>query len=152
MDDVNVFLVHAIQLENDAARRYEDLKSSMQTMGNREVEDLFRRLGEFSRMHLNSVMARGGYHELPKLSAKEFKWPKGVSPEALGWEGIDGSLDVRGALDLALLAERSGQRFYAGVAAETNDAEVRRLAAEFAGEESEHVAELEKWIARVTAV
>lgn len=152
MDDVNSFLVHAIQLENDAARRYEDLKNQMQTEGNKDVQDLFGRLGEFSRLHLSQVMARGGFRDLPKLSPQEFKWPKGVSPEALGWEGVDASLDVRAALDLALLAERSGQRFYAGVAAETKDAEVRQLASEFAVEESGHVAELEKWIARVTAV
>ena len=37
MDDVNLFLAHAIQLERDAARRFEDLMHSMQTAGNREV-------------------------------------------------------------------------------------------------------------------
>jgi rubrerythrin len=75
-----------------------------------------------------------------------------VSPEAVGWEGVDDSLDVRGALDVALVGERAAQKFYAGVAAETTDQEVRFLASEFAVEESGHVAELEKWIARVTAV
>ncbi|MEY4577328.1 MAG: hypothetical protein RL701_2031 [Pseudomonadota bacterium] len=152
MDDVNLFLVHAIQLEHDAARRFEDLRNAMQSVGNREVEDLFRRLGEFSRRHLESVMARGGYRELPKLQPSEFKWPKGVTPEAVGWEGVDDSLDVRTALDVALVGERGGHRWYASIAATTKDPEVKHLASEFEAEEAEHVAELERWISRVTAV
>jgi rubrerythrin len=152
MDDVNLFLVHAIQLEHDAARRFEDLAHAMRTVGNQDVENLFRRLGEFSRKHLASVMARGGYHELPKLAPSEYKWPEGVSPEAVSWEGVDDSLDVAGALDVALAGERGGYNYYRAVADGTRDPEVRRLAREFASEEAEHVAELERWISRSTAV
>jgi rubrerythrin len=152
MDDVNLFLVHAIALEHDAARRFEDLSHAMRSVGNRDVEDLFRRLGEFSRRHLAAVMARAGFRELPKLEPAQLEWPNGVTPEAVGWQGVDDSLDVRGALDVALAGESSGQRYYARVAAETTDPEVKRLASEFASEEAEHVAELERWIVRVTAV
>ena len=38
-------------------------------------------------------------------------------------------------------------QYYRSVAEESADAEVRRLAAEFAYEETEHVAALDKWIA-----
>jgi hypothetical protein len=152
MDDVNLFLVHAIQLEYDAARRFEDLSHAMRTVGNRDVEDLFRRLGEFSRRHLASVMERGGFRDLPKLDPSTFKWPDGVTPEAVGWQGVDDSLDVRGALDVAMAGESSGHRWYAAIAAQTKDPEVKRLASEFASEEAEHVAELERWIVRMTAI
>jgi rubrerythrin len=37
--------------------------------------------------------------------------------------------------------------YYRSVAAESTDAEVQRLATEFANEEAEHVAALDKWIA-----
>ena len=40
--------------------------------------------------------------------------------------------------------------FYADIASSTGDPEVRAMAKEFADEESEHVAELEKWIGRYT--
>lgn len=149
MEDVNVFLTHAIQLERDAARRFEDLMHAMQSVGNREVELLFRRLGDFSRRHLESAMARGGFRDLPQLSVGDLDWPDGVTPEAAGWNGVDSSLDVLGALELALAGERSGYDYYVAVAGRTQDPEVASMARSFAAEESQHVAELERWIVRM---
>jgi rubrerythrin len=56
-------------------------------------------------------------------------------------------MDAGDALLLAIDGERRGHAFYAAVAAMTRDPEVRRLAAEFADEEAQHVAELERLIA-----
>ena len=126
MDDVNLFLAHAIQLERDAARRFEDLMHSMQTVGNSEVENLFRRLGDFSRRHLKLAMARGGFRDIPVLSPVEFQWPDGVTPEAAGWHGVDDGLDVLGALRVALAGERSGHDYYDAIATGTGDPEVAR--------------------------
>jgi hypothetical protein len=151
IDDVNVFLAHAIRLEGDAARRFEDLMHSMRTIESREVEGLFRRLGAFSRMHLEEAMKRGGFRTLPVLAPSDFEWPDGVTPEAAGWQGVDGALDEVGALELALAGERSGHAYYEAVARETNDPEVATMASRFAEEEALHVAELERWIASTTA-
>jgi rubrerythrin len=148
MDDVDVLLRHAIQLERDAARRFEDLAHSMQTAGNTEVERLFRRLGEFSRRHLELAVARSGFHTLPRMAAGELQWPVDGTPEAAGWQGVDGEMDVMGALELALTGERSGHDYYRTVATASSNPEVVRLASSFANEEAEHVAELERWIAR----
>ena len=148
MDDINLFLAHAIQLERDAARRFEDLMHSMQTAGNRELEGLFRRLGELSRMHLASAIARGGFHTLPELGPDDFQWPEGATPEAADWQGVDSLLDEIGALRLALSGERDGQAWYSAVAKHTTDPEVLAMAREFAEEEAQHVSELERWIAR----
>lgn len=148
MDDVNLFLAHAIQLERDAARRFEDLMHSMRTVGNREVEGLFRRLGDFSRQHLKAAMARGGFRTLPELAPADFQWPEGVTPEAAGWHGVDDGLDVVGALRVALAGERSGHDYYDAIAMSSGDPEVVRMARSFAQEEAQHVSELERWIAR----
>jgi len=148
MNDVNLFLVHAIQLERDAARRFEDLMHSMQTAGNRELELLFRRLGELSRLHLSAAMARGGFRDLPELGAVDFQWPDGVTPEAAEWRGVDSLLDVSGALELALEGERTGHAWYSSVAKRATDPEVLAMAREFADEEAQHVSELERWITR----
>lgn len=148
MDDVDLFLAHAAQLERDAARRFEDLMHSMQTTGNREVEALFRRLAELSRRHLKAAVARSGFRNLPELSPAEFQWPQGVTPEAAGWHGVDYELDVRGALQLALAGERSGHAYYEAVLRGTRDPEVASMARSFTDEEAQHVAELEQWIAR----
>ncbi len=148
MDDVNLFLAHAIQLERDAARRFEDLMHSMQTAQNREVEGLFRRLAEFSRQHLKAAMARGGFRTMPVLSASDFQWPEGVTPEAAGWPGVDDGLDAVGALRVALEGERSGFAYYDAIATRSGDPEVKRMARSFADEEAQHVSELERWVAR----
>jgi rubrerythrin len=147
MEDVSLFLAHAIQLERDAARRFEDLAHSMQTAGSSDVEKLFRRLGEFSRRHLEAAMARGGFRDLPTVPLSEFEWPDDVTPEAASWRGVDDALDVRSALELALAGERSGHAYYDSIAKRTGDPEVARMARSFAQEEAQHVAELERWIA-----
>lgn len=151
MDDIHIFLAHAIQLEFEAARRYEDLKVSMHTIGNKEAEAFFERMAEFSRLHLRDALRRGGFREIPKLAEDEWQWPDGVSPEQAAWAGVDGFIDEMTAYHLALDGEERSHLFYAAIAAATGDPEVRRMAHEFAQEESEHVAELEKIIHRQAA-
>lgn len=151
MDDVKVFLAHAIQLEREAARRYEELTAAMATAGNREVAQFFRQMAEFSRLHLKDAMKRGGFQDIPNLAPSQWQWPDGTSPEAAAWEGIDNLIDVDAALALALDGEERGHAFYAAIAETTQDAEVRHMAKEFAAEEAEHVAELRKWISRHAA-
>ena len=52
------------------------------------------------------------------------------------------------ALQLAMKAERGARDFYAGVAGRVDDPVIRAAAEEFAEEEAEHVAELERWLER----
>lgn len=151
MEDVNRFLAHAIQLENDAARRFEDLAHSMRTIDNRELEKLFAKLGEFSRRHLQEAVARGGYRDLPHVPPDEFEWPEGVTPEAASWTGVDSSIDALSALRLALAGEQSGFAYYEAIANTSGDPEVVHMARAFAQEEKQHVVELERWIARAVA-
>jgi rubrerythrin len=147
MNNVERFLAHAITLEREAARRYEELAAAMATEGNVAVKEFFSRMAFFSRKHLAEAVARGGFRDVPQLRADEFEWPEGVSPEVADWVGVDGFLDTRAALQLALESERRGHAYYVAVSASTSDAELRALASEFASEEAEHVAELEKLIA-----
>ncbi len=151
MDDIHVFLAHAIQLEFEAARRYEDLRAAMGTAGNKEAEAFFARMAEFSRLHLREALRRGGFREIPKLAPEDWQWPDGVSPEQAAWAGVDGFIDVAGAFRLALDGEERSQLFYAAIVAATTDPEVRRMAREFAAEEAEHVAELERLMAKQAA-
>ncbi|NTV10679.1 MAG: rubrerythrin [Zoogloea sp.] len=148
MDDLHLFLAHAIQLEKEAARHYESLTAMMKTGGNAEVAAFFAEMAGFSRAHLADAMARGGFRAVPQLAPQDYLWPDGISPETAGWEGVDAMMDTAAALELALAAERRGYAFYAGVAATTQNIRVKQMAAEFAAEEAEHVAELEKWVAR----
>lgn len=148
MDDINVFLAHAVELEREAARRYEELADSMRTDGNAQVEKFFRQMATFSRKHLALAMQRGGFRQVPALAADEYQWPDGISPEQFDWIGVDCMIDVNNALELALDGERRGLAFYAEIATTTKDPEVKAMAIEFTAEEAEHVEELEKWISR----
>ena len=151
MITVRDFLTHAIQLEREAARRYEELSAAMGTDGNQELKAFFGKMAHYSRLHLAQATARGGFREIPTLAPEDYEWPEGVSPETAGWAGVDAQMSPRAALDLALNGERSGHAYYAAVAATTTDAELRALAGEFADEEAEHVRELEKLIAACPA-
>jgi rubrerythrin len=151
MNDVERFLAHAVTLEREAARRYEELAASMQTDGQRELQQFFARMAHYSRLHLAQANARAGFRELPDIPPHEFEWPEGVAPETAAWAGVDAQMSPRDALELALQGERGGLAYYSAIAATTTDAELRSIAGEFAAEEAEHVAELERLIARCAA-
>ena len=151
MNDVERFLAHAVTLEREAARRYEELSAAMGTEGQRELKAFFARMAHYSRLHLAQASARAGFRELPVIAPHEFEWPDGVSPETAGWAGVDSQMSPRAALELALTGERSGHAYYAAIAATTTDAELRSIAGEFAAEEAEHVAELQRLIAACPA-
>jgi len=151
MNDVETFLAHAIELEREAARRYEELAAAMRTEGNAELRAFFTEMAHFSRLHLAEVRDRGGFRDLPQLRADQYDWPDGTAPETAGWAGVDALMDGRAALELALSSERRGHAYYAALAATTSDPEVRRLAGDFAREEAQHVCELERLLAARTA-
>ncbi|MBI5257894.1 MAG: ferritin family protein [Burkholderiales bacterium] len=147
MNTVEQFLAHAIALEREAARRYEELAAAMQTEGNAELKTFFARMAHYSRKHLAEAQARGGFRELPEMRPEDFDWPEGTAPETADWAGVDAMMGADDALQLALDSERRGHTYYAAIAATTQDIELRRLAGEFAAEEAQHVVELEKLIA-----
>lgn len=151
MNDVELFLAHSIELEREAARRYEELAAGMQTEGNRELQSFFARMGANSRKHLAQAVARSGFRDVPVLKSHEFRWPEGVAPETAGWAGVDALIDAATAVQLALDSERRGHAYYQALAVSSTDPEVKVLARSFADEEAEHVAELEKWLVRCTA-
>jgi rubrerythrin len=148
---VELFLAHAVQLERDAARRYEDLAASMSNDGNRELKVFFERMAGFSRKHLAEASARAGFRDMPNLRPEQYEWPDGTAPETAGWAGVDALMSADEALELALASERRGHAYYAAIAVTSQDPEVRTLAGQFAEEEAAPVRELEKWIsARAT--
>lgn len=148
MNDIYLFLAHAVRLEAEAARRFEELAEQMRSAGNTEVQEFFEQMAEFSRRHLAEAKARSGFRPLPELRPEEFQWPDGTSPETAAWSGVDGMMGVEDALQLALASERAGHAFYAAIAAETTNPRVKVAAEEFTVEEAEHVAELERWVLR----
>jgi rubrerythrin len=147
MQSVEEFLAYAINLESEAADRFGQLADAMDACGNREVGRLFRRLADYSRLHLADARARSGFRDIPVIKPDEFIWPGLESPEAAAIWAADPFMSREAALEIALDAETASQDYYQSVLNATTDPEIKVLAREFAEEESEHVAELQKWIA-----
>ncbi len=148
MNSIRTFLAHAVRLEAEAARRFDELAEHMATHGNREVEQAFRQFADFSRLHLADAMARAGFRHISDLPADGYDWPDGEPPESAAWWGVDALMDVEAALYLALESERSGLAFYQTIANNSTDPRVKGMAQTFAEEEAGHVALLEAMLAR----
>ncbi|MBN8511237.1 MAG: ferritin family protein [Burkholderiales bacterium] len=140
------FLAHAIALEHEAAERYLELADMMESYRNDEVAATFRDMVRYSRLHHDSIVARARGLALPALRSWQYRWRQ--PPEVGGEEAFDPGLSAYAALRYARENEFRAQSFYAQVAADAEDAEVRRLAQEFALEETEHVQALDDWLAR----
>ena len=146
MKTVEEFLAHTIQLESEAALRFGQLADAMLTVGNQEVSRLFRRLADYSLLHLGDARARAGFRTLPTMTAGDYRWPDIESPEAAAIWAADPFIGIEQALQVALDAESAGLDFYAEVLESTDDSEIRVLAREFVEEEAQHVAELQRWM------
>ena len=138
------FLAHAVALEHEAAERYLELADMMEAHRNDAVSSVFRSMTRFSQMHCDSIKLRVGSIELPRLKSWEYRWRS--PPEVGGEEGFDYLIEPYNALRYARANELRAMQYYRAVAEASADAEVKRLATEFAHEETEHVAALDKWI------
>ncbi len=146
MQTIEEFLAYAVKLEEEAANRFGELADAMQSCGNRDVAGLFRRLSDYSRLHLADARARSGFRDLPYMRPGEFNWPDLESPETAAIWAADPFLGREQALEIALEAETAGMNYYQRIHETTDDPEIRMMAGEFAEEEGSHVAELNKWI------
>ena len=147
MDSVEEFLAYAIKLEEEATLRFGQLADAMQGYGNKDVGSLFRRLSDYSRLHLADARARSGFRDIPVMAPDSYQWPDVESPEAAAIWAADPFLAKDEALEIALASEMAGYEFYKSVHDKTGDPEIRALAAEFVAEEAEHVAWIKQWIA-----
>ncbi|WP_036258940.1 ferritin-like domain-containing protein [Methylocapsa aurea] len=147
MRSVEEFLAYAVKLEEEAAIRFGELADAMQTCGNSEVGKLFRRLSDYSRLHLADARSRSAFRDVPDLKPQAFEWPDFESPESAAIWAADPFIGREQALEIARDAEQASLDYYAKILEATDDPEIQLLAQEFVEEETGHVAELEKWIA-----
>ncbi|MBI1207910.1 MAG: rubrerythrin [Azospirillum sp.] len=146
---IALFLAHALALENDSAARYAELAENLALHNNPEISALFRKLGEYSRLHANEVGELAKDVEgVPKLAPWDFSWYSPEPPETAGFDGADYLMTPRDVLTLALAGEKRGYDYYAAESVRATDGEVVRLAAAFAAEEAEHVRLIERWLER----
>ena len=142
------FLAHALELELESAERYGDLADCMEVHCNPEATELFRTLAEYGERHAKEVQRKAEEYELPAIKPWEFKWSCPDAPESPCMEDANYLMNTCEALKLALHNEIRGRDFYQEVADTSQNPGLRKLAAEMAAEENDHVEMLQRWIAK----
>jgi len=146
IETLGEFLAHALELEHESAERYRELADSMEVHHNPETAELLRKLAEVSEDRAAEVGQRAEGVQMPEIPPWDFKWNCPGSPESACMEGdISYLMNTRQTLELALHNETRGRDFYAQVAASSPNQDVRRLAADMAEEETEHMDLLRRW-------
>jgi len=149
MIDLDTFLAYSVALEQEAADRHDELADMMDVHNNPDVAATFRKLAGYSRLHAQEIRDHARGSDLPRIAPWDFGWETMEGPETADIGSVDYLMNTARALQIAMGNERRAHEFYRAISLESPDAAVRALAAEFAEEESEHLALLEKWRARV---
>ena len=149
MTDLDTFLAYSVALEEEAAERHGELADMMAVHNNPEVAETFRKLAHYSRLHAHEIRDRSRGSDLPRIAPWDFGWETMEGPETADIGEMNYLMTTVQALRVAMGNEQRAHDFYSSISEESPDPEVRALAAEFADEEKEHLALLEKWMAKV---
>lgn len=135
-------------IEQEAAERYAELAERMSDQGNEAVAEIFGRLAQMEAEHLEALKLRTRDVALPQLAGGQYSWLQEGSPETAARELIFRLMTPRNALAIALTAEKRAQAFFEHAFMTADDPALRALAREMAGEETEHIAMVERLLER----
>jgi len=136
---MDVFLAHAVALEQEAVEQLNEVAQMMAVHNNEELHKLFSELAGFGVEHANSIMALAGHRQLPGYKPWEYEWPDDESPELGELSTLGYQMTPQQALEFALGSEIRAQKFYLDIAEHGQTEDIRILARAFADEEGEHV-------------
>lgn len=131
---------HALAIEHEAEARYRELAAHMADSGNDTLAELFVRLAEFEGEHSYHLAKKCLGIEIPQLAPGEYAWLDCGAPVPEARAFVYRMMTPRLALEIALRAEERAKAFFEQVRAESRNAGIRALAAEFALDEESHVA------------
>lgn len=129
---------HAIAIEREAAERYSELAERMDDEGREELARVFGELAQLEAEHLETLERRTEGLALPGVPEGEYRWLARTAPETASHDLVFRLLTPRGALAIALAAERRAQAFFEQISWSAPDPALRALAREMAAEEREH--------------
>jgi len=149
IDRLDVLLAHAQVLETEAMERYQDLAEQMEVHHNHDVAKLFRKMAHVESIHVQKIIERAGDITLPQIHPWDYQWPDEEAPEVISDDDIHYLMTPHHALMLALKAEQRALDFFTHVVENLSDGPVRDMAEQLRVEETEHVALIKDWLARV---
>jgi rubrerythrin len=127
----------AIEVEEEARRRYLEFVDQMVLHHTEEAAAFFRKMAELERHHAERLRRRGAARVDNEPSP-----PPGifqlVDVEAPEYERVRAFMTVQRAVEVALEAERKAYRFYDEAARQADDEELRTLFENLRVEEERH--------------
>jgi transcriptional regulator of acetoin/glycerol metabolism len=97
-----LFLAHAVELQEEARQRYEEMADTMASHHNTEVAQFFQRMAQESAQHSAEVVALAWGLALPELTPSEFDWLGTEPPETASFEAVRYRMSLRDAMALVL--------------------------------------------------
>lgn len=132
-------LAAAYQIEADAVERYDLLAAQMEAHNNPELVGVFRDMARAEAIHRDEIRRLAGDIDVVGHARKVARWTKGESPEEADLGQAHYRMTPQRALDLVLAAEKRALAFFSVIAATATDPGIKKMAEEFAEEETEHV-------------
>lgn len=136
---------HAIEIE--ASTRYRVLAREMQLSGNARTAELFLKLAQLEAGHAGKL-EQAAAPELLARAREQLLSRKGGETEVPNYEFLYHDVPPFHALMMALESERRAKAYFERILENARDPEVRKLAAQFARDEAQHVAWIEEALAR----
>ena len=146
---LGILYAHALAIEHEAEARYREFAAHMADTGNDAVADVFARLAEFEGEHSFHLAKKSLGIEIPLLAPGEYAWLDSGAPVPEARAFVYRMMTPRLALEIALRAEERAKAFFEQVRAESRNAGIRKLAAEFALDEESHIAWVKDALARL---
>lgn len=143
------FMARAYVMEIDASERYADFADQMEVHNNLEVAQLFRKLSRIEGLHAKRILEEMGWKQPPK-TLLAWRWDDAEPPETAPVTDLHYLMQPWHALEIALRNERRAEKFFARIVRSVKTpAAVKKIAAEMAEEEREHVSLILDWMKRV---
>ena len=148
-DTLEQFMAQALQMELDAAERYNEFADMMDTHNNAEVAQWFRKMAEVEGKHANQIMSEMGWSEAPSGLRTAPLLTGLEAPESASDEQLHYLMQPWHVLQLALVNEQRAERFFAKLASLATVESVRKAALELQQEEAEHIELVQDWLKKV---
>ena len=143
------FMAGAYVMELEAAERYADFAEQMEMHNNAEVAQLFRKLAKIEGLHASQILDEMGW-KTPKRALFALRWETPEAPETVPMTDLHYLMQPYHALELALESEKRAEKHYAAIArGRATPAAVKKVAAEMAADEKEHVRLIREWMKKV---
>jgi rubrerythrin len=143
------FMAQALQMELDAAQRYNEFADMMETHNNLEVAQWFRRMAEVEGKHADQIMSEMGWSQAPTSLRTAPVLTGFEAPESASDDELHYLMQPWHVLQLALANEQRAERFFAKLASLASVESVRKAALELQQEEAEHIELVQAWLKKV---